>query len=87
MLDRLLMGAAVEQRGVERFGLVGEHIDDEKLKTFYSRLSVSEANHTDTFYKLALKYFPQEQVAARWDQWLDWEAEAMLAVPPRPALH
>ena len=32
LLDRLLMGAIVERRGAERFGLVAKHIEDLELK-------------------------------------------------------
>lgn len=87
LLDRLLVGAVVEARGVERFGLVGTHIDDEKLKTFYTRLAKSEANHADLFVKLARKFFEQEEIDTRLDLWLDREATAMEAVPIRAALH
>ena len=87
LLERLLMGGVVEARGVERFGLVGKHIDDPKLASFYSRLSKSEENHAELFVKLAHKYFSSEQIAERLDRWLRLEAAAMRAVPPRPCLH
>lgn len=87
LLDRLLVGGVIEARGVERFGLVGEHHTDEKMQTFYQRLSKSEQNHADMFLKLASKYFDQDQIQSRLEHWLNLEAEAMLAVPPRSALH
>jgi len=87
LLDRLIMGGVVEARGVERFGLVGRHVPDPKLQQFYSRLSKSEMHHADLFLHLAGKYFEADRIAARLDRWLDLEAQAMAAVPPRPALH
>lgn len=87
LLDRLLLGAVVEARGVERFGLVGEHSDDPEMAKFYARLSQSEANHATLFADLASHYFEANQISARLDRWLDLEAEAMQAVPARPALH
>ena len=87
LLDRLLIGAVVEARGVERFGLVGEHLPQKGLSNFYRRLSVSESNHTDLFQELALHYFDEDEVATRLEEWCAIEAESMAAVPIRPALH
>jgi len=87
LLDRLLLGAVVEARGVERFGLVGQHHPEPELSRFYQRLSDSEARHTDLFTRLAGEQFTEEEIRTRLDHWLALEAEAMLAVDPRPALH
>lgn len=87
LLDRLLMGGVVEARGVERFGLVGEHLTDTKLAAFYQRLSQSEANHADLFLRLARHYFEAEQISERLDRWLRLEAHAMRNTPIRAALH
>lgn len=87
LLDRLLMGAVVEARGVERFGLVGIHAADPEMAKFYARLSQSEANHASLFADLAGHYFSAAEVAIHLDRWLDLEAQAMLAVAPRAALH
>jgi tRNA-(ms[2]io[6]A)-hydroxylase len=87
LLDRLLLGAVVEARGVERFGLVGEHSEDPEMAKFYARLAVSEANHASLFADLAGHYFEADEIEARLDHWLDLEAKAMLDVPARPALH
>jgi len=87
LLDRLMAAAVIEARGVERFGLVAERLEDAELARFYRRLSQSEANHAALFPRLARKYFSVEQVEAQLDRWLDLEAEAMAALPIRPALH
>ncbi|CAM2007076.1 tRNA-(ms[2]io[6]A)-hydroxylase [Acanthopleuribacter pedis] len=87
LLDRLLVGSVIEARGVERFGLVGEHVPDPDLARFYARLAKSEANHADLFTRLARKYFASAEIQERLAWWRAREAEAMLAVPPRAALH
>ena len=87
LLDRLLMGGVVEARGVERFGLIARHLNEPKLKVFYERLSQSEAKHAELFPHLARAYFDEEEIRNRHDYWLTLEAEAMLAVPVRAALH
>jgi len=87
LLDRLMLGSVVEARGVERFTLVATGLEDSRLKTFYERLSRSEATHADLFTRLASKYFTEKEIEERLNRWLDLEAEAMAAVPPRPALH
>lgn len=87
LLDRLLVGSVIEARGVERFGLVGAHIEDPELARFYTRLSKSEANHADMFARLARNYFDEQQIETRMTWWREREAEAMLAVPARAALH
>ncbi|MCB1042956.1 MAG: tRNA-(ms[2]io[6]A)-hydroxylase [Acidobacteria bacterium] len=86
LLDRLLVGAVVEARGVERFGLIGGQLKDE-LGAFYTKLSQSESRHTRSFLSLARHYFEPLPIEKRLDRWLDLEAEAMEAVPPRAALH
>lgn len=87
LLDRLLVGSVIEARGVERFGLVGTHIEDAALARFYTRLSKSEANHADLFIRLARQYFSEPVIQERLFWWRERETEAMLAVPPRAALH
>lgn len=87
LLDRLLMGGVIEARGVERFGLVGAGLQDPALAKFYSLLSESEARHASLFPNLAAHFFGKAQIENRLEQWLEWEAEAMQAVPIRPALH
>lgn len=86
LLDRLLMGAVVEARGVERFARIGRALSGD-LASFYRRLAASEARHSETFLSLASNIFDTPIIESRFCQWLDWEAEAMRLIPPRPALH
>lgn len=86
-LDRLLIASALETRGAERFRLVSEALEDPDLKRFYKMLWTSEAKHGHIFVKMALHYFPEDQVYQRLDWWMDREAEAINALDIRPALH
>src|SRR5688572_27590983 len=62
-LDRLLLASIIECRGAERFRLVWQAIEgDEELKEFYHMLWASEAKHGNIFVKMALNYFPENQV-------------------------
>jgi len=86
-LDRLLIGSIVECRGAERFKMVADNLTDPELKQFYKMLWISEAKHGHIYVKMALNYFPEDQVYERLDWWGDLEAEILDSVPVRPALH
>ncbi len=87
LLDRLLMAAVVEARGVERFGLVARHLEDADLRAFYQKLSESEANHARLFPRLARHYFSGEEIERRLEHWKKLEAHALSELAIRPALH
>lgn len=86
-MDRLLIASAVETRGAERFRLVAEALDNEDLQKFYKMLWASEAKHGHIFVKMALEYFPEEDVYPRLDWWMEREAEVLDGLPIRAALH
>ena len=87
-LDRLLIGSIIECRGAERFRLVCQALDeDAELKAFYHRLWTSEAKHGNVFVKMALEYFPREQVYARLQELNRAEGEIIGSLTLRPALH
>ena len=86
-LDRLLIASVLETRGAERFRLVAEALEDGDLQKFYKMLWVSEAKHGHIFVKMALNYFPEEQVYSRLEWWVDREAEAIEGLEIRAALH
>jgi tRNA-(ms[2]io[6]A)-hydroxylase len=86
-MDRLLIASAVETRGAERFRLVAEALDNEDLQKFYKMLWTSEAKHGHIFVKMALEYFPEEEVYPRLDWWMEREAEVLDDLPIRAALH
>lgn len=87
-LDRLLVSGIVEARGCERFFLVGEGLgENHELGAYYCKLGREEAGHHKIFGRIAKHYFPEDMIANRLDELLDYEAEAMLAVPFRAAVH
>lgn len=86
-MDRLLIASIVETRGAERFKLVADNLEDPELKKFYKSLWVSEAKHGHIFVKMALHYFPRDQVYARLAWWVDIESEVIENLELRPALH
>lgn len=78
LIDRLLFAAIIEARSCERFRILSEQINDEDLKIFYKELMISEANHYTVFLGFARKYGEGiEDVNARWQQWLEYEAEVV----------
>lgn len=77
LLDRLLTCALIEARSCERFRLLSLYISEEPLKEFYYKFMVSEAGHYRLFIDLAKRYFPEEQVKQRWQEYLDYEAGIM----------
>ncbi len=87
LLDRLLIGAIIEARGCERFGLIALHHTDAELKAFYQLITDSEAKHHLLFIELATQYFDQPVVEARLDELLTIEADIVRDLPIRSALH
>jgi tRNA-(ms[2]io[6]A)-hydroxylase len=77
LVELLLMCALIEARSCERFRLLSLHISEEKLKRFYHEFMVSEAGHYKLFLKLAKQLKPEEEVMARWDEYLIYEAEML----------
>lgn len=86
-LDRLLIASVVETRGAERFRMVAEAQQDEELAKFYKTLWVSEAKHGHIFVKMALHYFPEDQVYKRLKWWIAQEAEIIDGLEIKAALH
>jgi len=86
-LDRLLIASVVETRGAERFRLISEAQKDPEMHRFYKILWASEAKHGHLFVKMALNYFPEEQVYNRLEWWGQQEAEVLNNLEIRAALH
>lgn len=88
LVDRLLFAAMIEARSCERFRMLSETIDDAELRTFYRDLMISEAHHYTTFLGFARRYAgPNEDVEARWQAFLDHEAELMQVYGRRETMH
>lgn len=86
-LDRMLVGAVIEARGAERFGLVAEALPSGELKRFYRSITRSEKTHQGLFLQLARLYFEPTEVGLRLEALLEAEAEIVRKLPFRPALH
>jgi len=86
-LDRLLLASIVECRGAERFRMVYEALPEGELKKFYHELWASEAKHGNIFVKMALNYFDESEVYNRLEELNNQEAEILLSLPIRAALH
>ena len=87
LLDRLLMVSIIECRATERFRLVAEALEDEDLKVFYKMLWTTEAKHGNIYVKMALEYYPKEEVSKRLEELVDIEADICKALPLRAAVH
>jgi len=83
LLDKLLVFALIEARSCERFKRLSEGLDDEYLQKFYRRFMESEAGHYRTFIDLARTYIPEDKVWARWQQWLQFEAQLVQGLEVR----
>jgi tRNA-(ms[2]io[6]A)-hydroxylase len=97
LLDRLLIGAIVERRGGERFGLIAEALSNtgtaqpgpeaQSLASFYRAISASESRHWQLFIDLARTHCPEGEITPRLEQLIAAETRIMLEQPYRPALH
>ena len=88
LIDRLLFSAMVEARSCERFKILSENLIDSDLREFYRQLMISEANHYTMFLSYARKYGNHiEDVNARWQQWLEQEAEILKHYGKQETIH
>lgn len=88
LIDRLLFAAMIEARSCERFKLLASKIKDEDLAKFYNDLMISEAGHYTTFLNFARKYgAATEDVNARWQEWLKFEAELIKSYGKKETIH
>ena len=87
LLDRLLSGAVIEARGEERFCLLAENLSDQALRSFYARISASEARHFCLFLDLADKYFHRKTVEDRLSEWIEIEKLVIESLPITNRLH
>ena len=86
-MDRLLLASLVETRGAERFRLVYESLEDSAIKEFYHNLWASEAKHGESFIKMALRYFDDDDVEKRMEELNIIEAQVIELLPIKAALH
>jgi tRNA-(ms[2]io[6]A)-hydroxylase len=90
LLDRLLMFSIVEKRGAERFGIIGDTLEESngsKIKDFYQRLAAAEYRHYTLFISLAYKYYSKNEVQTRLEELLNAEAVIVKSCPFKAAVH
>ena len=86
-LDRLLLAAVIEARGLERFTKIAMALSAGSLKNFYQAIAHSEARHANLFLTLAEQYCPADTVQPRLEQILNAEAKILTELPYRALLH
>ena len=86
-LDRLLVAAIIEARGLERFTQIADALPSGALKTFYQTIYRSEARHSTLFVELAVQYYDSDQVNSRLESLLEQEANILASLTIRAALH
>jgi tRNA 2-(methylsulfanyl)-N6-isopentenyladenosine37 hydroxylase len=87
LLDKLLVAAMIEARSCERFKTLSENIRDEELAAFYHELMISEANHYTLFINFARKLCPNQDVDARWKEFIDYEGEIIRNYGTQETIH
>lgn len=88
LLDRLVVAGIIEARGHERFQLLADNLPETStLKSFYIHIARSEDRHARLFIDLAKEYFPDEEVDKRVVEIGSSEAEIVMDLPIRVALH
>lgn len=87
LIDRLLFAAMIEARSCERFRILSTNIKDKELAQFYHDLMASEANHYTVFLNYARKYGEGRDVNARWQEWLNYEAEVIANYGKSETMH
>ncbi len=85
--DRLIIASIVENRGFERFKLISENIENQKLAQFYEMIYLSEAKHGNVFAEMAAIYFPEKEVMERWEELAEKEAKVLKGLEVKAALH
>lgn len=88
-LDRLLVSGVVEARGCERLFLVAEALKQRGslLHEPYMELARAESRHHAFFFRMARLYFSEAEVRQRGGEMLDFEAELIVRLPHRAAVH
>ncbi len=87
IVDKMLFAAMIEARSCERFKVLTENIKDEELRDFYRELMISEANHYTTFIGFARQLGNPEKVNARWEEWLEYEAQIIQSYGTGETIH
>ena len=88
LVHRLLYAALIEARSCERFRLLSEELESDKLAKFYRNLMVSEANHYTMFLSFARQYGDDlNEVNQKWHNLLVFEANIMKNLGTNETIH
>jgi tRNA-(ms[2]io[6]A)-hydroxylase len=88
LVNKLLIAGLIEARSCERFRILSDELEDKKLKKFYRKLMISEANHYTMFLRLARKYADsRECVNQKWNALLEFEATLIGTLGDQKAIH
>jgi tRNA-(ms[2]io[6]A)-hydroxylase len=87
LLDRLLVGALIEARSCERLRLLGEALEEPRLRELYRRLAQAEAGHERLFSDLAAAAFGEERAGTRLAELAEAEAAIAAGLPLEPRIH
>jgi tRNA-(ms[2]io[6]A)-hydroxylase len=87
LVHRLLIAGLIEARSCERFRLLSEELADESLQKFYKKLMISEAHHYTMFLNFSRQYGDKDEVNAKWQKLLDYEAEIMKSLSKQETIH
>lgn len=87
LIHRLLYAAMIEARSCERFRLLSEELQDKDLAEFYRKLMISEAGHYTMFLNFARQFGDRNEVDAKWQKLLDFEAQIMKDLGDKEAIH
>ncbi|HET9228913.1 MAG TPA: tRNA isopentenyl-2-thiomethyl-A-37 hydroxylase MiaE, partial [Thermoanaerobaculia bacterium] len=86
-VDRLLFGAMVEARSCERFTRLLEVVDDPEVAHLLADLGPAERRHWELFHQLAGRETEAEALAARFRDWLEFEAGLARNLGISPTVH
>ncbi len=88
-VDRLLVGALIEARSCERFSTLLVQIQDSEpeVARLLQDLGPAEKRHWLMFFQLAERDLDAAQLQARWQGWLEHEAELSRRGGIEPTVH
>lgn len=86
-IDRLLVAGLIEARSCERFQVLADHVDDQRLADFYRGLFESEARHHSTYTRLARHYGSEAEVRNRLAELAAAEASIVEEGESLPRMH
>ena len=88
-VDRLFVGALIEARSCERFTCLLRVIQDRdpEVAALLVDLGPAEKRHWRMFYALAERELPADELAERWQGWLELERDLSSRGGVRPTVH